>query len=141
MIHKIICFLLCSGLCSSVFAQSHSSEIGIQSDNDSYLAQGSDRYYTDGIFIYYRHVLSVNGNTNLQNKVLGFETGQKIFNPQTGKSKLNLRIRRQKDLFIQFGGNISTRPISVGFVSAQYNYLGKTPMPGCGILKNQIIKF
>ncbi len=84
MIHKIICFFLCSVLCSSVFAQSHSTEIGIQSDNDSYLAQGSDRYYTDGIFIYYRHALSVNANTNLQNKVLGFETGQKIFNPQTG---------------------------------------------------------
>lgn len=84
MIHRIICFLLCSVLCSSIFAQSHSNEIGIQSDNDSYLAQGSDRYYTDGIFIYYRHALSVNANTNLQNKVLGFETGQKIFNPQTG---------------------------------------------------------
>src|ERR1700761_2591963 len=89
MIHKIIFFLLCSVLCSSVFAQSHSNEIGIQSDNDSYLAQGSDRYYTDGIFIYYRHALSVNGNTNLQNKVLGFETGQKIFNPQTGSISYN----------------------------------------------------
>ncbi|HKC69002.1 MAG TPA: patatin-like phospholipase family protein, partial [Bacteroidia bacterium] len=51
-----------------------------------------------------------------------------IFNPQTGKYKLNLRIRRQKDLFIQFGGNISTRPISTGFVSAQYNYFSKMAM-------------
>lgn len=50
------------------------------------------------------------------------------FNPQTGKYKLNLKIRRQKDLFIQFGGNISTRPISTGFVSAQYNYFSKFAM-------------
>lgn len=51
-----------------------------------------------------------------------------ILNPQTGKYKLNLKIKRQKDLFLQFGGNISTRPISTGFVSAQYNYLSKIAM-------------
>lgn len=51
-----------------------------------------------------------------------------VLNPQTGKYKLNLKIKRQKDLFIQFGGNISTRPISVGFVSAQYNYFSKFAM-------------
>lgn len=67
-----------------MLAQSHSTEIGLQSDNDSYLGQGSDRYYTDGIFIYYHKALKVSSNTNLQNKVLGFEAGQKIFNPQTG---------------------------------------------------------
>ena len=48
-----------------------------------------------------------------------------LFNPETGKYKLNLKMKREKDLFIQFGGNLSTRPISTGFVSAQYNYLGK----------------
>ena len=85
---KTICFLLCVVFCGNAFAQSHSNEIGIQSDNDSYLAQGSDRYYTDGIFIYYRHALPVNSN-NLQNKVLGFEAGQKIFNPQTGSIAFN----------------------------------------------------
>jgi NTE family protein len=49
-------------------------------------------------------------------------------NPQTGKYKLNLKIKREKDLFLQFGGNISTRPISTGFVSIQYNYLSKIAM-------------
>ena len=48
-----------------------------------------------------------------------------MLNPQTDKYKLNLKIKREKDLFIQFGGDISTRPISTGFVSAQYNYLSK----------------
>jgi lipid A 3-O-deacylase len=68
----------------NVFAQTHSTEIGVETDNDSYLLQGSDRYYTDGIFFYYRHALDIQGNTKLQNKVLGFEFGQKIFNPQSG---------------------------------------------------------
>jgi len=49
-------------------------------------------------------------------------------NPETGKYKLNLKMKREKDLFIQFGGNLSTRPISTGFVSAQYNYLSKVAM-------------
>jgi len=69
---------------SQIFAQTHTNEIGVETDNDSYLLKGSDRYYTDGIFIYFRHALSVDSNSKLQNKVLGFEAGQKIFNPQTG---------------------------------------------------------
>ncbi|WP_259070728.1 lipid A deacylase LpxR family protein [Mucilaginibacter sp. X4EP1] len=71
---------------TTLFAQSHSTEIGIQTDNDSYLLQGSDRYYTDGTFIYFRHALKVKSkdSTTLANKVLGFELGQKIFNPQSG---------------------------------------------------------
>jgi Uncharacterized protein conserved in bacteria len=66
------------------FAQNHRDEFGIQSDNDSYLGQGSDRYYTDGLYFYFRHALDVKGNGDLQNKVLGFDLGQKIFNSQSG---------------------------------------------------------
>lgn len=74
--------LLFTGI--NLLAQSHSNEMGAQTDNDSYLLQGSDRYYTDGFFMYFRHALAVSDNSNLQNKVLGFEFGQKIFNPQSG---------------------------------------------------------
>ena len=74
-------FVFCS---AGVFAQTHSTEIGAETDNDSYLLQGSDRYYTDGIFLYYRHALKVNESSKLENKILGFEFGQKIFNPQSG---------------------------------------------------------
>lgn len=80
---KLLALLACLAITYTTFAQSHKNEIGIQSDNDSYLAQGSDRYYTDGIFVYFRHALKVDG-TKLKNKVLGFEAGQKIFNPQGG---------------------------------------------------------
>jgi lipid A 3-O-deacylase len=83
---KFKLFFLLIGLFGVVnaFAQTHSTEIGAETDNDSYLLQGSDRYYTDGIFFYYRHALDIKNNTKLQNKVLGFEMGQKIFNPQSG---------------------------------------------------------
>ncbi|MEO6849642.1 MAG: lipid A deacylase LpxR family protein [Mucilaginibacter sp.] len=85
MNYKLFCLLLCLASCYDALAQSHRSEIGIETDNDAYLAQGSDRYYTDGIFIYYRHALKVKDKTNLENKVLGFEAGQKIFNPHSGR--------------------------------------------------------
>src|ERR1700712_2860274 len=68
----------------SLFAQQHGNEMGAQTDNDSYLLQGSDKYYTDGFFMYYRHAMDVSDNGKLENKVLGFEFGQKIFNPQSG---------------------------------------------------------
>lgn len=77
----LIAFIFSS---TSVFAQSHSNEIGVETDNDSYLLRGSDRYYTDGIFLYFRHALTVDSSTKIANKVLGFEAGQKIFNPQSG---------------------------------------------------------
>ncbi len=75
----LLFLLACS---TSLFAQNYTNQFGIQTDNDSYLLQGSDRYYTDGIFLYYNHALTPTGN--LSNKILGFEAGQKIFNPQSG---------------------------------------------------------
>ena len=75
---------------SEVYSQNHTTEIGIQSDNDSYLFQGSDRYYTDGIFLFFRKALKINQDSTkkLINKVLGFEAGQKLFNPYTGNIKI-----------------------------------------------------
>ncbi|TSD67541.1 DUF2219 family protein [Inquilinus sp. KBS0705] len=84
MKNKFFVLAVCLFTSISTFAQTHSSEIGIQSDNDSFLAQGSDRYYTNGIYIYYRHALDAGKNESLANKVLGFEAGQKIYNAQSG---------------------------------------------------------
>jgi len=85
MTHKAICLLLCFAFCCKAFAQqSHSNEIGIQTDDDSYLAQGSDRYYTAGNFAYFRHALNVKDTSRLRNKILGFEFGQKLYSPHSG---------------------------------------------------------
>jgi hypothetical protein len=85
MFNKLSLTLLCLFGTISLFAQTRGHEFGIQTDNDGYLAQGSDRYYTNGIFFYYRKALKVdNTGSNLQNKVLGFEMGQKMFNAQSG---------------------------------------------------------
>lgn len=88
-------------------AQTHSSEIGLQTDNDSYLLQGSDRYYTDGIFLFYRHALKTGSNANLQNKVLGFELGQKIYNPQTGNIPSAAAVDRPFAGYLYVGGSLN----------------------------------
>ncbi|MGF7038159.1 lipid A deacylase LpxR family protein [Mucilaginibacter lappiensis] len=85
MFNKLFLTLLCLFGTISLFAQTRGHEFAIQSDNDSYLGQGSDRYYTNGIFFYYRKALKAGeAGSNLQNKVLGFEIGQKMYNPQSG---------------------------------------------------------
>jgi lipid A 3-O-deacylase len=110
MNYKILCFLLCFSCWFGAFAQSHSKEIGIETDDDSYLGQGSDRYYTAGTFIYYNQGLKVDSNTHLQNKVLGFEIGQKLYTPQSGS--------------INYQGFDDTRYIDRPF--AAYLYIGST---------------
>jgi len=84
MLNKLFFTLVCLLGCATLFAQQHSQEFGIQTDNDSYLGQGSDKYYTNGIFFYYRKALKVADTEKLQNKILGIELGQKMFNPQSG---------------------------------------------------------
>lgn len=49
-------------------------------------------------------------------------------NPATGYYDLFLKVKKEKDLIVNFGGNVSNRPINEGFVSVQYNYLGKAAM-------------
>lgn len=73
-------------LCNAVaFAQNHVNEVGFQSDNDSFLAQGSDRYYTNGFFLFYRHATDAKKiSTDVANSVFGLELGQKIYNAQSG---------------------------------------------------------
>ena len=40
--------------------------------------------------------------------------------------KLNLSIQKEKDLLLSFGGNISSRPINVGFVGIDYSLFRRT---------------
>ncbi len=104
---KIFLLLILTTVSTTLFAQTHSSEFGAQSDNDSYLAGGSDRYYTDGLFFFYRHALAVKNSTTLKNKVLGFEIGQKIFNPYGGNIVLVSQVDRPFAGYLFGGANLN----------------------------------
>lgn len=72
-------------LCTSVFGQEFKSEFGFKSDNDAYLFYGQDRYYTNGLFITFRHALDQQKlKGNLEKVTYEIEVGQKMFNPQSG---------------------------------------------------------
>lgn len=59
--------------------------IGFKSENDSYLGAGSDRYYTNGLFINFRHALNQRDTTGkLEKKIWEAEVGQYIYNAQSG---------------------------------------------------------
>lgn len=67
------------------FAQqkNYKSEIGFNSENDSFLATGQDRYYTNGLFVNFRSALEVD-TLNFRKKILSIDFGQQLFNAQTG---------------------------------------------------------
>lgn len=70
---------------SSGFAQNFKNELGFKSENDSYLAQGSDRYYTNGLFIHFRHAVDQQKlNEGLEKKTYEISAGQQMFNPYSG---------------------------------------------------------
>ncbi|KGE16194.1 lipid A deacylase LpxR family protein [Sphingobacterium deserti] len=59
-------------------SQEYSREIGIQTDNDAYLWYGQDRYYTNGLFIFYRQAAE-------QSKFLGKEFNKIIYEVGIGQ--------------------------------------------------------
>ena len=68
-----------------VFAQQYKNEFGIKSDNDSYLATGQDRYYTNGIAISFRHAVDqFRLKAGTVKKTWGVEIGQKMYNAKSG---------------------------------------------------------
>lgn len=90
--------LLLGLLGRSVYAQNktYKYEAGFQTDNDGILGRGSDKYYTAGNFFYFRRALKINkpDSSALQNKILGFELGQKIYTPQSGAIPSSLYVDR-----------------------------------------------
>jgi NTE family protein len=47
------------------------------------------------------------------------------FNKKTKSYHLKAKVKTKRDLVLKFGGNFASRPVSHGFVAAQYNHLGK----------------
>ncbi len=62
------------------------NEFGFQSDNDAYLFQGQDQYYTNGLFISYKQAIHPKNfkTAKLDNKIWDLEIAQLMFNPKSG---------------------------------------------------------
>ncbi|MCZ2249752.1 MAG: patatin-like phospholipase family protein [Bacteroidia bacterium] len=56
-----------------------------------------------------------------------------LLDNKTSYYKLDLKIKKEKDIFLSFGGNFSSRPINAAYIGAQYNYLNNI---GISILGN-----
>lgn len=48
------------------------------------------------------------------------------YNEENQKFTLNLKAKKEKDLFVSFGGVFSSRPINEAYIGLQYNILGRT---------------
>ena len=66
-------------------AQDFKNEIGFKTDNDAYLWNRQDRYYTNGLFIFFRRALdSLHLGKNTEKIQYEISIGQKIYNPISG---------------------------------------------------------
>lgn len=83
--NKLTLLLLLLLSAATLNAQTYKNEFGFKSDNDSYLGQGSDRYYTNGLFINFRRALDQQKlKDGLEKKTYEITVGQKMFNPYSG---------------------------------------------------------
>ncbi len=48
-----------------------------------------------------------------------------MYNAESGNYDLHLDVKKNKGLFIDFGGDISSRPINTGFIGVQHNIWGR----------------
>jgi lipid A 3-O-deacylase len=64
-----------------VLGQGRTREIGLITENDLYSSSKNDKYYTNGVEIFYRF-LAKNGTAKVNKKIIEFRIGQLIYNPQ-----------------------------------------------------------
>ncbi len=78
----ILTFLFCS---ASLFAQQYKNEFNLISDNDAYLFVAQDRYYTNGLFLNFRHATNQEKlGEKLEKFIYELSIGQKMYNPISG---------------------------------------------------------
>jgi lipid A 3-O-deacylase len=133
----------CLLLASLTSAQTYKNEFGFRSDNDSYLAQGSDMYYTNGLFIHFRHATNQEKlKESLEKKVIEFTLGQKIYNPRSGDSPVPGRQDRPFAGYLYAGAGMSwyTKKEGVVKVSVELGTTGPNSLAEAGqeLLHNTI---
>lgn len=105
---SILLFSILSVLTFGASAQTYKNEFGFKSDNDSYLAQGSDRYYTNGLFIDYRRAMDQSKlKTGLEKKIYEISAGQKMYNPISGYAPDPTKQDRPFAGYLYVGGALS----------------------------------
>ena len=118
----LICFTLCFSL---AFAQKP-AEIGIISDNDLYTSPIHDRYYTNGIELFYRS-LDTSSNPKIAKKITEYRAGQYMYNPQSVRAeKWTVHDRPFAGyLFLEAGMNTFYNSESVLKINFQIGIVGK----------------
>ena len=81
---KAFVFTFCFLLAMPGISQNFKNEFGFRSDNDAYLAIAQDQYYTNGLFITYRHALKPSGKSEIIKKIWEAEAGQYMYNATSG---------------------------------------------------------
>lgn len=81
LLYAAIC-LACLPACSFAQSANFASEFGFRSDNDAYLAMGQDRYYTNGLFLTFRHAFKSRSDST--KRIWEIEAGQAMYNAQSG---------------------------------------------------------
>jgi hypothetical protein len=105
---SILLSSILSILTFSASAQTFKNEFGFKSDNDSYLAQGSDRYYTNGLFIDYRRAMDQSKLKNgLEKKIYEISAGQRMYNPISGYAPDPAKQDRPFAGYLYVGGALS----------------------------------
>jgi hypothetical protein len=64
-----------------VLGQSRGSEVGLVTENDLYSSSKNDKYYTNGMEIFYRF-LANNDGEKVEKKIIELRVGQYIYNPK-----------------------------------------------------------
>lgn len=103
-----LAILILSG--SSAIAQTtaYKNEFGFTSDNDAYLGLGQDRYYTNGLFITYRHAMDQSKLSAKVNKMVWeLEAEQKMYNPYSGNVNKITSIDRPFAAYLSVGGSLN----------------------------------
>ncbi|WP_113653854.1 lipid A deacylase LpxR family protein [Pedobacter namyangjuensis] len=101
----LLFLLLLTGF--GAFAQSFKNEFGFKSENDAYLFYGQDRYYTNGLFIYFRHAVDEQKLKKLEKLTYEISAGQKMYNPVSGFSPDPAKQDRPFAGYLYAGGNVS----------------------------------
>lgn len=83
--------------------RNYSNEFGFRSDNDAYLAIAQDQYYTNGLFITFRHALKQGDSSRISKKIYELEFGQYMYNANSGETNYIQEVDRPFAAYL-YGG-------------------------------------